>query len=176
MVSERERGKLRLRAMTCLAQAGIVLRQEEAEQMEVADFGLGEVETTGLEVVVYANNDRYCAKELVVLPGQTCPQHRHPAVEGNPGKQETFRCRWGEAYLYVPGDPIPNPSARPPAHRARHYTVWNEIILRPGDQYTLAPDTWHWFQGGPQGAIVSEFSSTSTDENDVVLDPQIRRV
>jgi D-lyxose ketol-isomerase len=54
--------------------------------------------------------------------------------------------------------------------------VWHEIVLRPGDQYTLPPNTLHWFQAGDKGAIVSEFSSTSTDENDLFTDPRIRRV
>ncbi|HUT73954.1 MAG TPA: D-lyxose/D-mannose family sugar isomerase [Armatimonadota bacterium] len=170
------KAEIRDRALEYLRRAGIVLRPDEVEAMEVADLGLGEVEVTGLEIVVYVNNDRYCAKELVLLPGQTCPEHRHPSVAGRPGKQETFRCRWGEVYLYVPGEPATNPKAKPPAHRAEHYTVFHEIALRPGDQYTLAPGTRHWFQGGPQGAVVSEFSSTSADEADEFTDPNIRRV
>ncbi|HIC88610.1 MAG TPA: D-lyxose/D-mannose family sugar isomerase, partial [Anaerolineae bacterium] len=43
------------------------------------------------------------------------------------------------------------------------------------DQYTLMPDTKHWFQAGPEGAIVSEFSTTSRDEYDIFTDPDIRR-
>jgi D-lyxose ketol-isomerase len=176
MISDGERAHVRNQALDYLRRAGIVIRPDEAEAMEVAEFALGEVETTGLEIIVYVNNDRYCAKELVLLPGQICPQHRHPVVDGKPGKQETFRCRWGEVYLYVPGDPTPDPKGKPPAHRAEHYTVWHEVLLRPGSQYTLPPNTWHWFQGGPNGAIVSEFSSTSTDEADEFVDPQIQRV
>jgi D-lyxose ketol-isomerase len=92
------------------------------------------------------------------------------------GKQETFRCRWGEVYLYVEGDPIVNPKATPPAHRKDTYTVWHEIVLKPGEQYTIMPQTWHWFQGGPDGAVVSEFSTRSIDEADLFTDPDIRRV
>ena len=176
MTTDDQRTSAKTRALEYLTRAGIIIRPDEAEHIEIADFGLGELESSGLEIIVYVNNDRYCAKELVLLPAQTCPQHRHPSVAGKPGKQETFRCRWGEVYLYVPGEPTPNPKGKPPAHRAEHYTVWREVLLRPGDQYTLPPDTWHWFQGGPQGAIVSEFSSTSTDEADEFTDPQIRRV
>lgn len=172
----RTQAEIRDRALEYLRRAGMVLRPDEIEAMEIADFGLGEVEVTGLEIVVYVNNDRYCAKELVLFPGQTCPEHRHPSVAERPGKQETFRCRWGEVYLYIPGEPAANPKAKPPAHRAEHYTVFHEIALRPGDQYTLAPGTRHWFQGGPQGAVVSEFSSTSADEADEFTDPNIRRV
>lgn len=158
-----------------LDRAGIVLTPEETANLEIADVGLGEFEQTGLALITYINTERVCAKELVLLPWQTCPQHIHPPVEGQPGKEETFRCRWGEVYLYVTGEPTPNPKGRPPEHRRQYYTVWHEIILRPGDQYTLKPETWHWFQGGPQGAIVSEFSTRSTDENDIFADPEIKR-
>jgi len=176
VITKEEWRKYRDRALELLESAGIVLTQEEKDGMEVADFGLGDVEHTGLQLVVYVNNDRYCAKELVLLPFQTCPEHRHPPVGDRPGKMETFRCRWGRVYLNVPGDPTPNPRSRPPAGRERHYTVFHEIELGPGQQYTIPPDTPHWFQAGPEGAVVSEFSSTSTDEHDVFTDPEIRRV
>ena len=162
-------------AQEYLDRAGIVLTPEEAANIEIADLGLNEFEQTGLSLVTYINTDRVCAKELVLLPGQTCPQHFHPPVDGQPGKEETFRCRWGEVYLYVTGEPTPNPKTQPPAHRKDHYTVWHEIVLKPGEQYTLAPETWHWFQGGPEGAVVSEFSTRSTDENDLFTDPEIKR-
>jgi D-lyxose ketol-isomerase len=159
-----------------LDRAGIVLTPEEAQSIEIADLGLGEFEQTGLGLMVYVNTERVCAKELILLPRQTCPQHIHQMVDGVPGKEETFRCRWGEVYLYVPGDPTPNPKAQPPAHRADTYTVWHEIVLRPGEQYTLLPETWHWFQAGPEGAVVSEFSTHSSDENDVFTDQEINRL
>ncbi len=51
-----------------------------------------------------------------------------------------------------------------------------KIVLEPGQQYTLYPGTNHWFQGGPEGAVVSEFSTRSTDETDVFTDPDIVRM
>jgi len=159
-----------------LIRAGIIITLEESANIEVADFGLNELESTGLELVVYVNTDRVCAKELVLFPRQTCPEHRHPPVDGEPGKEETFRCRWGEVYLYVPGEPALHPKGRAPKSREQTYTVWHEIILRAGDQYTLMPDTPHWFQAGDEGAVVSEFSTRSRDESDIFTDPQIQRV
>jgi D-lyxose ketol-isomerase len=53
--------------------------------------------------------------------------------------------------------------------------VWHEVCLKPGEQYTLNPDTLHWFQAGVEGAIVSEFSTRSTDEHDFFTDPRIKR-
>lgn len=164
------------RAAQMLAQAGIVITPTERQNIEVADLGLGELEQTGLELVVYVNTDRYCAKELIMFPRQTCPEHRHPAVAGSPGKMETFRCRWGRVWLYVAGEPTSEPCGRPPAGSEAYYTVFHEIALNPGDQYTIPPDTLHWFQAGDEGAIVSEFSSTSHDESDVFTDPRIRRM
>ena len=168
---------LRAEAAALLKKAEIAFTEQEKNSMEVADFGLNDVRNIGLEIIVYENNDRYCAKELVLLPRQTCPQHRHPSVdEINVGKRETFRCRWGEVYLYVEGQTTPEPRAVVPDRHKKHLSVWHETILRPGDQYTIAPNTLHWFQAGDQGAIVSEFSSTSMDEIDVFTDPNIKRI
>jgi D-lyxose ketol-isomerase len=113
----------------------------------------------------------------VLLPGQTCPEHRHPDVGAERGKEETFRCRWGTVFLYVDGDATSDhaPRCRPPAGRESTYTVWQEIHLSPGEQYTIAPDTLHWFQSGSLGAVVSEFSTRSRDELDVFTDPAIER-
>jgi D-lyxose ketol-isomerase len=159
-----------------LAEAGIVLSPEEAANIEVTDFGLGELETTGLQLITYINTERVCAKDLVLFPGQTCPEHRHPPVNGEPGKEETFRCRAGLVYLYVEGEPTDRAQARFPERRARTYSVRHEVILKPGEQFTIFPDTLHWFQGGPDGAVVSEFSTKSRDEFDIFTDPEIRRI
>ena len=145
----------RERAATLLADAGIVLTPLEREQIEIADFGLGRLEEVGLQIVVYVNTDRVCAKELVLFPHQHCPEHRHPPVDGEPGKEETFRVRRGVVHLHVDGA--------------------GDIVLEPGEQYTIPPNTLHSFEAGDEGAIVSEFSTTSRDALDVFTDPQIVR-
>ena len=161
-------------AAEALASAGVVVTQAERDTLEVSDFGLGDLERTGLQLVVYVNTDRVCAKEMVLRPGQTCPEHWHVGAGDELGKEETFRVRAGEVWLYVDGDPTPSPRAVAP--RPAHYTAWHEIVLRPGDQHTIFPGTRHWFQAGPEGAVVTEFSTRSTDEQDVFTDPDIRRI
>lgn len=86
---------------------------------------------------------------MVLFPHQTCPEHIHAPFEGYEGKQETFRCRYGTVYLYVDGEPAAQPKV---AHPEGTYTVFHEIELHPGEQYTLYPNTKHWFQAGPEGA------------------------
>ena len=173
MLTQAEQDAARTRAAAVLADAGIALTESEAAEIEVADFGLSRLDETGLEVVVYVNTPRVCAKELVMFPRQLCPEHRHPPFDGTPGKEETFRCRAGIVYLYTEGEPTPQPAARPPQDGV--FTVWHEIVLRPGDQHTIPPDTLHWFQAGDEGAVVSEFSTESRDDLDVFTDPRIRR-
>ncbi|MDD4355579.1 MAG: hypothetical protein PHP61_06745 [Candidatus Izemoplasmatales bacterium] len=153
-------------------QAGIILTDEERNNIEVADFGLDDIDNIGLQLVTYVNTERVCAKELVLLPHQTCPEHKHVETNGCQGKEETFRCRAGEVYLYVPGKQDKQLQAMLPD---TDLTVFHEVILKPGEQYTLLPDTLHWFQAGPSGAIVSEFSTRSTDETDIFTDIRIVR-
>jgi D-lyxose ketol-isomerase len=154
VITREEQREAQAYAAEQLAAAGVVLTDADRGSIEVADFGLGRLRDIGLMVLVYVNTDRYCAKELVLYPDQTCPEHRHPPFDVTPGKEETFRCRSGLVRLYLDDE---------------------EIVLRPGEQRTIPPDTLHWFQAGEEGAVVSEFSSASRDDLDVFTDPEVRR-
>lgn len=175
MITKHEYETARSKTLEYLGKASIVLTEKEKEQIEVADFGLSDLEQTGLQLITYVNTKRCCAKELVLFPSQTCPEHRHPRIGEEMGKEETFRCRWGEVYLYVEGEPTSDMKAKLPEGRENTYTVFHEIILKPGEQYTLMPNTRHWFQAGESGAVVSEFSTASRDECDIFTDEAIRR-
>ena len=153
--------------------ASIVLTDEEKARIEVADLGLGIVDEVGLELLTYVNTERVCAKEMVLAPFQTCPEHKHVPSYGKPGKEETFRCRYGKVYLYVEGEGNrEDVKAKIPPTPV---SVFHEIILNPGEQYTIMPETFHWFQAGEDGAVISEFSTMSTDETDVFTDTRIVR-
>ena len=92
--------------------------------------------------------------EMCLCSGQVCP-----------GKSTI--------YLYVEGDKnVDKIKAKlPPSDVA----FFHEIVLKPGEQYTIKPETWHWFQAGPDGAVISEFSTRSTDETDVFTDKTLVR-
>ena len=158
--------------------AGIIITEEEKAKIEVADFGLGMVEKVGLQLLTYVNTEKCCAKEMVLRPFQTCPEHTHcDGVENGvaySGKEETFRCRRGEVYLYVAGDGKKEDiKAKIPETKV---TVFHEIVLKEGEQYTMYPNTKHWFQAGKDGAIISESSTKSRDESDVFEDERILRI
>ncbi len=175
MITRQEMLQARQQAAKILAKAGIVLKNAEIEGMEVADFGLSELSQSGAQIVTLVDTAKIAVKLLVMLPHQTEPEHKHPPLGNYSGKEETIRCEWGQLYLYGPGEPTPNPMGSPPAHRLDTYTVWHEYVLRPGEQVTFQPDTPHWFQGGPEGAVIWSFSTKAIDVQDIFTDPDVQR-
>ncbi len=168
--------KFRSAAAEYYKKASIVMTEDELANIETADFGLGIPEKVGLQIVTYINTDKVCAKEMVLLPNQCCPEHRHVPTNGQDGKEETFRCRYGKVYLYTDTDKdakredvsIPLPET--------DVTVYDETVLLPGEQFTIYPGTLHWFVAGDEGAVISEFSTHSTDETDYFTDRRIVRI
>jgi len=176
LLTSQEIEKAKKRAKSFYDRAGIVITPPEFKSLEITDLGLSRFEEIGLTLLVYVNSTRVCAKEMVLFPHQICPEHKHPPVMNEPGKEETFRCRWGKVFLYVPGEPALHPRGHVPADIKDTFTVWHEIVLTPGAQYTIKPNTLHWFQAGAEGAVMSEFSTTSRDESDIFTDAEIKRV
>ena len=171
-----QESKAKADALKLYQKAHIVLNDYEKNHLEYCDYGLDDFDRVGTIILIYVNTKRVCAKEMALTPLQICPEHIHPQLGDYPGKEETFRCRYGEVYLYVPGERTENPRAKIPAGKENVYTVWHEVILKPGDQYTMHEKTLHWFQAGPKGAVISEFSSPSFDNCDIFTDPAIKRV
>lgn len=160
-----------------LAEARIALTESEIKNIEICDYDLGRYDEIGTAIVIYVNTERCCSKEMILKPFQLCPEHRHPPLPEYeyPGKEETFRCRQGKVYLYVEGTRCKAPAFAPPSDRREFFTAWHEIVLTPGMQHTLLPNTRHWFAAGEDGAIISEFSTPSYDLCDVFTDPAIVR-
>lgn len=175
MLTETEYLQAQKKAIEYFDKAGIVIIEEEKKKIEVLDFGYSELEKMGLQILVYVNTQRVCAKEMVLFPYQTCAEHIHPVKNDDPGKEETFRCRWGKVYLYVSGEGTESHKAIKPIGYEAYLTCAKEIELNAGEQYTLVPGTWHWFQAGDCGAVVSEFSTRNTDELDEFTDKRINR-
>lgn len=121
---------------------------QETREIEVADFGLNRLDEIGLEIIVLVN-DVYCGKWLVLFKNQMCPEHYHPK------KQETFLVMKGSVLLNIEEE---------------------QVVLKPGEQYTIAPQKKHWFKADTSDAVVLEISTTSDDASDVFTDPAIQRM
>lgn len=175
MLTKTEVFQARKRALGYMEKAGVVLSEKEKETISVADFGLSDLERQGGQILTFFNTDRISAKVIVLFPWQILPEHWHPAIDRDVGKEEIMRVRWGEVYLYVPGEPTSQPKAKIPPGEEKNFTVWHEVILNPGDQYILQPQVIHWFQAGPEGAVIDDYSSTARDLQDGFTNPKIVR-
>jgi len=58
MLTKNQIDEARKKAMMNFEKASIVLTEEEKRNIEVADFGLGELDLTGLEIVTYLTTQR----------------------------------------------------------------------------------------------------------------------
>ncbi|MDL2236271.1 D-lyxose/D-mannose family sugar isomerase [Christensenellaceae bacterium OttesenSCG-928-K19] len=156
--------------------ACIYLTDEEKENVEIADMGLDRIGEIGIQIHNYLTTKRCSAKEMVLFPFQICPEQCHPPFGDDPGKEETFRVRWGELYVYTEGAPTENIKAKIPEDKKDTFHVFHETILQRGEQYTVDPNVVHWICGGPEGCVVSEFASATRDDLDIYSDPEVARM
>lgn len=174
MITVNEKIYFQNKASLFFKKANISTNANQIKSIEIADFNLNNFEIIGLSILVNDRmTDKY-EKEIVILPNQTCPQHMHPIVNDDVGKEETLICRWGVLYLYVPGE-NKKIQAKIPKGREDTFTVFNEIILKPSDKFTILPETWHWFQAGNSGAVVTSLSNITSENKDVFKDINISR-
>jgi D-lyxose ketol-isomerase len=174
MITRRQQQEARKRAAEMMRQAGIALTEMEADAIEVVDFGLSRLDIEGLQVVTLVQTERISVKVLALFPNQTEPEHWHPPVGDDPGKEETIRVVWGSMHFYVPGGNTIG-SGFLVKGKEHVYTVRHEIFMQPGDQITLTPGTKHWFQAGRDGVVMFSFSSVARDILDQFTDPDIVR-
>jgi D-lyxose ketol-isomerase len=175
MITRAEQKRAQERAAQMIAEAGIRITEEETKRIEVVDFGLSRLEIEGVQVLTMVQTDRISVKVLAMLPNQTEPEHWHPPVGEDPGKEETIRVVSGRVYFYVQGKNTLKQGFLVKGKEKR-YTLRHEIILKPGGQITFQPGEKHWFQARDEGAVMYSFSSVARDALDQFTDPDIVRV
>jgi D-lyxose ketol-isomerase len=165
----------RRQAGEMIGRAGIYVTNQEAESIEVVDFGLSRLHTEGVQVLTLLQTERISVKVLALFPNQTEPEHWHPPVADEPGKEETVRVISGTLYFYIPGE---NTFKEGFLIKGKEhcYTVRHEIVMRAGDQITLAPGVKHWFQARDEGVVMYSFSTVARDALDLFTDKDIVRI
>ena len=159
-----------------LAQAHVLVSEDELERMEVGDFGLSNWREEGAQIVTFVNTERVGFKVICLMPDQALPEHWHTAVEGDAlGKEEILRVVHGTLRLYLPGDQNIR-EGKIPAGKEACYTCREEHIMHPGEQMLLTPGVKHWLQGGQDGAVVYSISSAAHCQLDPFTDPGVVRV
>jgi D-lyxose ketol-isomerase len=87
-----------------IKKASIVLKDEDLGKIAAADFGLSRLEKEGAQILTLLETERVAFKILTLFPYQTEPEHWHPQVGDDPGKEETVRLVYGTLYFYIPGE------------------------------------------------------------------------
>lgn len=174
MITRKNYIEVQKKAAELIEQAGLFITPAEKEKIAVADFGLSDIYNEGIEVLTFFETDRIAGKILVLLPNQTEPEHWHPPVGNDPGKQEIIRAIWGTLRFYVEGEDNFKEGFIPEG-KDDFYKLRHEIILKPGDQLVFHPGEKHWFQAGAEGAVMYSFSTTVRDGLDGFTNPNIVR-
>ena len=175
VITSQQQKAARKRAAEAIRQAGVKITDEEANSIEIVDFGLNQLEREGVQALTLVQTERISVKVLVLFPNQTEPEHWHPPVEDDPGKEETVRVVAGTVYFYTPGEDTFQKGFIVEG-KAHFYSMRHEIILKPSEQITLAPGAKHWFQAHDAGAVMYSFSTIARDALDQFTDPNIERI
>jgi D-lyxose ketol-isomerase len=175
MITHEEEAAAKRDAAELLRRAGIPATATELESIEVADFGLSRLAVEGAQILTLVATDRIAVKLLLLTPHQTLPEHWHPPVGDDPGKEETVRLVWGELSVVTEG-PDTLSLATVPTGKASYYTCRHEHRLDRPVTMTFEPGAKHWFQAGPEGAVAYSFSTVARDVLDGFTDPAVERV
>jgi D-lyxose ketol-isomerase len=175
LITKKQQKSAQKQAAEMIRQAGIKISDDEVDRIEVVDFGLSNLEKEGVQVLTLVQTERISIKVLVMLPNQTEPEHWHPPVGEDPGKEETIRVIDGTVYFYVAGEDTFKEGFIVEG-KEDCYTMRKEIVMKPCDQLTLAPGEKHWFQVREEGAVMYSFSTIARDALDQFTDPGIERV
>ena len=175
MLTKADYADAQRRAAAMIRESGICFTEDELKKVEVADFGLSRLGIEGAQILTLVATDRIAVKIIALFPRQTLPEHWHPRVGEDPGKEETVRVVSGVVRIYVPGDDSMKEGFIPMG-KEDVYTMRRELILKPGEQMTLPPGMKHWFQAGDMGAVMFSFSTVARDVLDGFTDPNIERV
>ena len=174
MITKEDFREVCQKSIEMIEEAGLLLTAEDKLKMTAADFGLSQIKKEGIQILTMFQTGRIAGKILVLLPYQTEPEHWHPTVGDDLGKEEVIRALSGDLYFYIPGEDNMTKGFVVKG-KEDYYTMRHEVDMKPGDQLELPAGTKHWFQAGEKGAVMYSFSTTVTDLNDQFTDPNIVR-
>jgi len=163
------------KAAEMILNAGIQVSEKETANIEVADFGLGNLKEEGAQILTLVQTERISIKIIALFPDQTEPEHWHPPVGDDPGKEETIRVVKGILYMYISGANTLK-KGQLPENKDNVYTCRNELVMQVNDQITFRPGTKHWFRAGNGGVVIYSYSTIARDILDKFTDPKVIRI
>jgi len=165
--------------LVLMDQLGYPHSPELAKTLFVTDFGLGQFLDVGLGIQMWVNDQKanYTSLDMCLLPNQMIPEHWHVAVEAEkiPAKMESWLVRYGVSYTYGEGPATSKIGVTIHESQKPFVTVLHETRLGVGQVTGISkPLEKHWQQAGPEGAVVSEFSTYHSGAAVRFTDPKIK--
>jgi D-lyxose ketol-isomerase len=174
MITRTQQKIHREQAAAYISESGFPVTSQEMNGIAVADFGLSSPHTEGAQILTLFATERISAKLIVLLPDQVLPEHWHPPVGDDPGKEEILRGYAGTVLYYEEGtENIDDTEVIPGKEEC--YVSRSRIDLEPGVQVIIPPGKKHWMKGGPNGGCVISFSTCVRDILDQFTDRNIIR-
>lgn len=127
-----------------LLQAHKITVPKNAKALLSHHFGLEQFSKVGATLFTIYNVS-YCKKLIVLLPGQSHPEHQHLK------REETFQVVAGELSITLNGE---------------------NYLLKVGELIHIPPGTWHHFSS-PNGAVIEEVSSRYTPGDSIYRDTKL---
>jgi D-lyxose ketol-isomerase len=175
MITRAKERELQGKAIEILRETGFPITEKELEKIAVADFGLGMPEREGAQILTLFATERISAKLIVLLPGQVLPEHWHPPVGEDPGKEEIIRGYWGTVLYFDDQEGKNQDTQEIPQGKEHCYVCRSRRDLVPGAQEIIPPGRKHWLKGGVGGGCVISFSTCVRDILDQFTDTNIVR-
>lgn len=174
MISKQTFHDAKQRAAKLIRDAGIVVSDEEINQMDVADFGLSNLYSEGAQIVSIIDTPKVAARVIALFPHQTEPEHWHQPVGDIPGKEETIRVIKGDLLVVTEGSDTLKDAVIPEKNK-QYYTCRHEVRLKPCEQITFPAGMKHWFQAAEEESVFYTISTTAIDSKDPFTNPHMVR-
>ena len=175
MLKRSDEKKLREKAKLMIRETGLPITEQELDSIDVADFGLSHPEQEGAQILTLFATERISTKLIVLFPGQNLPEHWHPPVGNDPGKEEIIRGLYGSIVYGEEGNDN-HMDEYLPMFKQEFYSSRSIQILAPARQVIIPSGKKHWLSGGKDGGIVLSFSTCVRDALDQFTDPEVKRI
>jgi len=155
--------------------------QLKTEAFNVTDFGLNDFAHVGKGCTLWVNKNYptggYFAREIFLLPGQMIAEQKNVASEMGAPKHATLLVRYGSIYSFSVENTLgffPD-GVQVPKSQEKFTKSNNCKLVHAGELFTIKKeDDWHFIMAGPDGAIVTEFSTFFDPQGRQYSNPNIK--
>jgi len=153
----------------------------KSTMFKISDFGLKDFSHVGMGSTTWVNKNYptggYQGREIFLLPGQMMAEYKNIKTENSLQTQSSWLVRHGTIYSFSVESTLGFfPEEIKITESQRPFTKANNCkVVHQGECDTLKDKGgWHFIMGGPEGAIVTEFSTFLNPKNLRFSNPNVK--